>query len=131
MQPISELGNLSKWTLAVVKVGTIYTLAGTGMTKIEAVPNDPAVIEKLNHNAVVFPPEMGGYYDATMWLEGAIIDTVTVYLSKASPAELERTKNGVAQFVRVPARLLRASSPRCRPRALPTNGAANGWRSWP
>ena len=41
VQPISELGSLSKWTLAVVKVGTVYTLAGTGMAKIEAVPNDP------------------------------------------------------------------------------------------
>ena len=124
VQPISELGNLSKWTLAVVKVGTIYTLAGTGMTKIEAVPNDPAVIEKLNHNAVVFPPEMGRYYDATMWLEGAIIDTVTVYLSKASPAELERTKNGVAQ-IRAGARQAFEGVIT----TLPTNGIADEWRS--
>src|ERR1700722_1125677 len=95
--PISELGNLSIWTLAVVKVGLVYTLAGSGMTKLEAVPNDPAVIEKLNHNAAVFAPEMGRYLDAVMWLEGATIDTVMVFLSKASQSELERTKNGVAQ----------------------------------
>ena len=87
--PVSELGNLSKWTLAVVNVGTIYTLAGRGMTKLEAVPNDPAVIEKLNHNAVVFAPEMGRYFDATIRLEGAVIDTVMVFLSKASPAKYQ------------------------------------------
>jgi hypothetical protein len=33
-----------------------------------------------------------------MWLEGATIDTVMVFLSKASPSELERTKKGVAQI---------------------------------
>jgi hypothetical protein len=46
------LGDLAKWALAIVKVGTIYTPAGTGMTNLEIVPNDPAVIEKLNHDAV-------------------------------------------------------------------------------
>ena len=65
--PISELGDLSTWTVAVVKVGLVYTLGGSGVTKIEAIPNDPAVIEKLNHNAAVFAPEMGRY-DAVMWL---------------------------------------------------------------
>src|ERR1700751_5964711 len=70
VQPVPELGALGKWALAIVKVGTIYTLAGSGIAKLEAVPNDPAIIEKLNHNAVVFPSEMGRYYDATMWIEG-------------------------------------------------------------
>src|ERR1700757_3654333 len=97
VQPVSELGALGKWALAIVKVGTIYTLAGSGIAKLEAVPNDPAIIEKLNHNAVVFPTEMGRYYDATMWIEGAIIDTVALFLSKASQADIERTKAGIAQ----------------------------------
>ena len=35
--PISELVGLSTWTLAVVKVGLVYTLAGSGMTKVEAI----------------------------------------------------------------------------------------------
>jgi hypothetical protein len=59
VQPISELVDLSTWTLAVVKVGLVYTLAGSGVTKVDAIPNDPAVIEKVNHNAAVFAPEMG------------------------------------------------------------------------
>jgi hypothetical protein len=105
------------------KVGTIYTLAGSGITKLEAVPNDPAVIEKLNHNAVVFPAEMGRYYDATMWIEGAIIDTVTLFLSKASQADVERTKAGIAQ--------IRAGALQSIVgviTTLPTNGIADDWR---
>jgi hypothetical protein len=97
--------------------------SGTGVTKLEGVPNDPAILEKLNHNAVVFPTEMGRYFDATMWLEGAIIDTVMAYLSKASPAELERTKNGVAQ--------IRAGAGQTFGgviTTLPTNGIADEWR---
>jgi hypothetical protein len=123
VQPVSELGDLGKWALAIVKVGTVYTLAGSGMSKLEAVPNDPAVIEKLNHNAVVFPLEMGRYYDATMWVEGAIIDTVMVFLSKASQADVERTKDGIAQ--------IRAGAVQSFAgviTTLPTNGIADEWR---
>ena len=61
------------WTLAVGKVGLVYTLAGSGVTKVEAIPNDPAVVEKLNHNAAVFA--MGRHFDAVMWLEGPTIET--------------------------------------------------------
>ena len=123
VQPVSELGALGKWALAIVKVGTIYTLAGSGIAKLEAVPNDPAIIEKLNHNAVVFPTEMGRYYDATMWIEGAIIDTVALFLSKASQADIERTKAGIAQ--------IRAGAVQSIVgviTTLPTNGIADDWR---
>ncbi len=123
VQPVSELGALGKWALAIVKVGTVYTLAGSGIAKLEAVPNDPAIIEKLNHNAVVFPTEMGRYYDATMWIEGAIIDTVALFLSKASQADIERTKAGIAQ--------IRAGAVQSIVgviTTLPTNGIADDWR---
>jgi len=123
VQPISELGDLSTWTVAVVKVGLVYTLAGSGVTKIEAIPNDPAVIEKLNHNAAVFAPEMGRYFDAVMWLEGVTIDTVMVFLSKASPSELERTKKGVAQIRSGAFQSLGGVIS-----TLPTNGIADDWR---
>jgi hypothetical protein len=123
VQPISELGDLSTWTVAVVKVGLVYTLAGSGVTKIEAIPNDPAVIEKLNHNAAVFAPEMGRYFDAVMWLEGATIDTVMVFLSKASPSELERTKKGVAQIRSGAFQSLGGVIS-----TLPINGIADDWR---
>ena len=39
------------------------------------------------------------YFDAVMWLEGAIIDTVLVFLSKASSSELERTRRQVCTYV--------------------------------
>jgi hypothetical protein len=123
IQPTSELGDLGTWTIAVVKVGVVYTLAGSGVTKLEAIPNDPAVIEKLNHNAAVFAPEMGRYFDAVMWLEGATIDTVMVFLSKASPSELERTKKGVAQIRSGAFQSLGGVIA-----TLPTNGIADDWR---
>jgi hypothetical protein len=121
--PISELVGLSTWTLAVVKVGLVYTLAGSGMTKVEAIPNDPAIIEKLNHNAAVFAPEMGRYLDAVMWLEGATIDTVMVFLSTASQSELERTKKGVAQIRSGAFQSLGGVIS-----TLPTSGIADDWR---
>jgi hypothetical protein len=58
-----------------------------------------------------------------MWLEGATIDTVMVFLSKASPSELERTKKGVAQI-----RLGAFQSLGGVIATLPTNGIADDWR---
>jgi hypothetical protein len=66
---------------------------------------------------------MGRYFDAMMWVEGAVIDTVMVFLSKASQAELERTKNGIAQ--------IRAGALQSFVgviTTLPTKGIADEWR---
>jgi hypothetical protein len=123
VQPVSELTDLGKWALAVVKVGTVYTLAGSGMATLDAVPNDPAIIAKLNHNAVVFAPEMGRYSDAAVWVEGATIDTVALFLSKASQADLDRSKNGVARIRTGVSQSLHGVIT-----MLPTNGIADQWR---
>ncbi len=53
--PISELVGLSTWTLAVVEVGLVYTLAGSGMTKVE-LPNDPRHHRELNRDPLSSPP---------------------------------------------------------------------------
>jgi hypothetical protein len=99
-QPMSALSDLGKWSLAVLKVGLVYTFAGSGVTDVAAIPNDPEVIKTINANAAKFAPEMGRYFDAQMWLQGAVMDTVTVYLSSASQSELDRPniKSGVAQI---------------------------------
>ena len=99
-QPRSALDNLNAWQLAVLKIGLIYTLSGTGVTDIAAVPNTPAVVEKINRNTVEFAPEMGRYCDAVLWVQGAIMDTVAAFLLTASPTELDRPniKSGIAKI---------------------------------
>ncbi len=125
VQPISSLSNLSAWTVAVLKVGRVYGLAGTGVNDIAAIPNDPDVIKKMNNNAATFAPEMGRYYDSQMWLMGAITDTVSAYLSTASINELDRpnVKNTVAKI-----RVGNAQSIYGLIRTLALNGIEDGWR---
>jgi hypothetical protein len=52
-----------------------------------------------------------------------VIDTVMVFLSKASPAELQRTKNGIAQ---IRAEALQSFTGVIT--TLPTNGIEDEWR---
>jgi len=128
VQPISALADLSKWTMAVVKVGTVYTLAGAGISKLEGVPNDPAILEKLNHNAVVFPTEMGRLPQCG-WKRLSSILSWRFYLRLPKPSS-NAPKTESLRFEGVLVRRLRASLLRCRPAALPMNGVENDWRFW-
>jgi hypothetical protein len=99
--PMSSLGDVNNWTMAVLKIGLVYTLAGSGVTDLSTLANQPAdVIERINRNAVTFAPEMGRYFDAEIRLQGAVMDIVTVFLSTASKTELDRPniKNGLAKI---------------------------------
>src|ERR1700730_14713646 len=66
---------------------------------------------------------MGRYMDAVMWLEGATIDTVMAFLSKASQSELERTKKGIAQIRSGAFQALGGVIS-----TLPTDGISDDWR---
>lgn len=91
-QPMSALTNLNTWQGAVLKVGLVYTLAGTGVTDIAALSNTPEITEKIERNTVEFAPEMGRYCDAILWVQGALMDTVAAFLATASPSQREQPK---------------------------------------
>ncbi len=124
-QPMSALDRLNAWNLAVVKVGLVYILAGTGITDIASLPNTPEVVARINRNTVEFAPEMGRYIDAQLWVEAAIIDTVSGYLATAAKAELDRPniKSGLAEIRSGAARTINGVIT-----TLPTDGLNDIWR---
>jgi hypothetical protein len=123
--PMSELQNLNNRTLAVLKVGLIYTLAGSGYNDLNALPNDPATAAKVNQNAVLFAPEMGRYFDAEMRISAAIMDTVSAFITTATHGETDRPnfKSGLAQMRTGYTQLLAGVLT-----TLPTPGVADQWR---
>lgn len=107
-RPMAELGHLNAWNLAVLKIGVVYILAGTGATDIAALGNDTAAQQRVEQNTVTFAPEFGRYFDAQLALQGAIVDTVQAFLASASQAELakpnlragvQQIRSGLAQTV--------------------------------
>src|ERR1700730_12700415 len=99
-QPMSALANLNAWQGAVLKIGLVYTLAGTRVTDIAALPNTPEIMQKLERNTVEFAPEMGRYRDAILWVQGALMDTTATFLATASPSQRDQPniKSGTAQM---------------------------------
>ena len=95
--PWSQLLTLNKWNLAVIKVGLVYMLAGTGASDLTALNNIPGASDKVDRNTVVFAPELGRYFDAQLRLQGAIMDTVQDFLGTAQRAQLDNPqfKSGV------------------------------------
>jgi hypothetical protein len=121
----SDLKFLGDWLSAVLKVGLIYSLSGSGIGDINAVPNDPEIIKKINYNAVLFAPEMGRYYDVQMRVQGAVMDVVYGLLTTESQISLDRPnfKDGIAQI-----RAGATQSINGVVTTLTTDGIADSWR---
>jgi hypothetical protein len=89
VQPMSELNNVNAWNMAVLKVGVVYMLAGTGAKEIGALPQTPEAMARVDGNTVTFAPEVGRYLDAQLRLQMAIIDTVQDFIRTATRAQLD------------------------------------------
>lgn len=105
-RPMAELGHLNAWNLAVLKIGVVYILAGTGATDIATL--DQAAQQRVEQNTVTFAPEFGRYFDAQLALQGAIVDTVQAFLASASKDDLakpnlragvQQIRSGLAQTI--------------------------------
>jgi hypothetical protein len=98
--PWNQLLTLNGWNLAVIKVGLVYMLAGTGATDLAALNDKPDAAAKVDRNTVAFAPELGRYFDAQLRLQGAIMDTVQEFLRTAQRAQLDNPqfKSGVGQI---------------------------------
>ncbi len=86
--PWPDVAALNGWSDAVIKVGLVYFLAGTGVTELAALSQDPQAADKANRNTASFAPEFGRYSDAQLRLQGAIIDAVRAHLATVSRAQL-------------------------------------------
>ncbi|MFI4988681.1 MAG: hypothetical protein ACHQF3_14720 [Alphaproteobacteria bacterium] len=120
----SELGKLNDWTIAVLKVGTVYMLAGTGTSDIAQAAGDPKLAERIERNTADYAPEMGRYLDAQIRVMDAMIRSVAAHLA-AYPQELEKpnVKSGLAK--------IRAGTKQTLVGALTTllnRGLDDGWR---
>jgi hypothetical protein len=89
----ADLSQMDRWAAAVMKVGQIYVLAGTGFTDSAKATTDAAAAQSLR-NVVVYAPETGRFFDAATVLlstEGASIDYQSIVNSaKIDPGQRER-----------------------------------------
>ena len=96
---MSDLGTLNNWNLAVLKVGLVYILSGTGVDDLAKLQVTDAIIKKIDQNTVDFSPELGRYYDAQVWIQVGIMELLNGYLPTAPRTQLEQPnfKSGLAQ----------------------------------
>jgi hypothetical protein len=96
---MTDLANLNAWQLAILKVGGVYVLAGPGAKGAGAPPTDQKSTETINQNTGKFAPEMGRYVDAQLWVQGAMIDTMSRFLANAPIEALQRqgVRDSIAQ----------------------------------
>lgn len=64
---IADLPPMNRWAGAMIKVGQIYVLAGTGFTDASNATTDAAAARSLR-NFVVYGPELGRFFDAEVVL---------------------------------------------------------------
>jgi hypothetical protein len=88
----ADLTQMSRWLAAVMKVGQVYVLAGTGFTDPTKATTDAAQAQSLR-NVVDYAPETGRFFDAATVLlsvEGASIDYQSIVNSaKIDPGQRE------------------------------------------
>lgn len=87
---MSDLAALNDWNLAVLKVGLVYILSGTGVDDLGKLQVTDAIIKKIDQNTVNFSPELGRYYDAQVWIQVGIMELLNGYLPTAPRTQLEQ-----------------------------------------
>ncbi len=104
--PMADLDKINDWMLRVVRVGSVYVFAGTGIADLSQIKGlDEKQQQQVTKNSAAFAPEVGRYFDAEIDLEHALIDTVDAemkahpekYQSAQSQHGLARLKGGLKQ----------------------------------
>jgi len=95
----ADIPHLSSWLGAVIKVGGVFLLAGTGASG-NAVPKDPKARDIIDGNIGRFAQEIGRYVDAQTSIQAALIEAMTGLLWGAPREQLEQAnvRDGVAQL---------------------------------
>ena len=122
--PLSELVKVGDWQSALLKVGLVYILAGTGVDDLSKAGNEPAFAQRADKNGVDFAPEFGRYLDTQMRLHAALLMMVNAHLA-ANPKDRDAPnfKKGLPQIQLGAAQSLASSLTTI---ALP--GFSDAWR---
>ena len=122
---MADLGNLNAWNMAVLKIGLVYILSGTGADDLSKLTVTDEVVKRIDQNAVDFAPEMGRYFDAQVWIQIGIMDVLNGYLPTASQAQLNQPnfKAGLEQVRAGAAQTLNGFVT-----SFPNAGLSDAWR---
>jgi hypothetical protein len=96
--PYSELSKLNRWMLRVNAVGTVYILAGTGLTDDPFHPPRPNDQQEhqIGKNIVTYAPELGRMYDAVLQLQRALMDSYIA--DRAANPDRSGTQRGAQEL---------------------------------
>ena len=86
---VSDVGKANEWFVAGDRVGTVYILAGTGVSDINKLPNDPNVQRRTHRNVAEFAPEFARYLDFQVKLAGIMMDAEVNRTARA-PQDTDR-----------------------------------------
>jgi hypothetical protein len=123
--PFSEIGKVNDWNKAILTVGSVFILSGTGLADISKAGSDPNLASKVEKNTVDFAPELGRYFDAQLGIASAMLGTVNQHLA-ANPGDREKPnfKAGLPDIYSGTAQTLFSTLT-----TLPTNGLTDAWRA--
>jgi hypothetical protein len=99
--PWSDLKLLEQWNVALIKVGVIYYVAGTGKHDLADLSQDQAAVTRATQNTVTFAPEYGRYLDAQIKIHSALISTALAQMAVTTPEqakdeEFRKTLNNIS-----------------------------------
>jgi hypothetical protein len=70
----SDLGKALEWSRAGDRIGTVYMLAGTGVTDLANLARSPAAQQRTHRNVADFAPEFARYLDFEVKLAGIMAE---------------------------------------------------------
>lgn len=86
---VSDIAKANEWFSAGDRVGTVYILAGTGVSDINRLSSDPNVQRRTHRNVAEFAPEFARYLDFQVKLAGIMMDAELKRAAKGGP-DMER-----------------------------------------
>jgi len=86
---VSDITRANDWFSHGDRVGTVYILAGTGVSDINKLPNDANIQRRTQRNVAEFAPEFARYLDFQLKLVGMMMDAELKRMAKAGP-DVER-----------------------------------------
>lgn len=97
--PFDQLGMLNQWTVAILKAGAVYMLAGSGTADLAKAAGDASLVEHIERNTAEYAPEMGRYLDAQIRIMDAMIRSVVAHIA-SDPQALENpnVRGGLAKI---------------------------------
>ena len=85
----SEIDEAIRWFNTADTVGSVYVLAGTGVSDFTNLPSGPDIERRLRANVVAFSDEYGRYADFQVTLLAAIAEAQASHLASGPQAEVE------------------------------------------